>query len=112
MLFANLMTLKPGLTRQQIDEAAQRRARWKYPAEVRLVAEYWVQGSPNVIAIVEAEHAGLVLQVNYAWNDLFDIHTHPALTVEEGLRFLQQIGVVRRRGRRPKRMLAALPGRG
>ena len=102
MLFANLMTLKTGLTRQQIDEAAQRRARWKYPPELKLVAEYWVQGSPNVIAIIEAEHVGDILQANYAWNDAYDIQTHPVLTAEDALRALQRVGVVRRRGRRPK----------
>ena len=105
MLFVNLMTLKPGLTRLQIDEAAQRRARWKYPPELKLVAEYWLQGSLNVVAIIEAEHAGSLLQVSYVWNDVFDIQTHPVVTAEEGLRFLQQARVVRRRGRRPKALL-------
>lgn len=102
MLFVNLMTLKAGLSREQINEAAQRRARWKYPPELKLVAEYWVQGSPNIIAIIEADHAGEILQAIYAWNDAFDIQTHPVLSVEDGLRALQQVGIVRRRGRRPK----------
>ena len=54
MLFVNLMTLKPHLTRQQIDQASQRRARWRVPNGLSLVAEYWIQGSPQVISIVEA----------------------------------------------------------
>ncbi len=102
MLFVNLMTLKPGLTREQINDAAQRRARWKYPPEVKLIAEYWVPGSPNIIAIVEAEGAGEILELTYAWNDAFDIETHPAVSVDDGLRALQRAGIVRRRGRRPK----------
>jgi hypothetical protein len=106
MLFVNLMTLKPNLSRLQIDEAAQRRAKWKYPAGLKLVAEYWLQGSTNVLAIIDAEHAGNLLQLSYAWNDVFDIATHPVVTAEEGLRFLQQARVVRRRGRRPKALLA------
>ena len=77
MLFVNLMTLKPGLTREQINDVAQRRARWKYPPEIKLIAEYWVPGSPNIIAIVEAEGAGEILGLTYAWNDAFDIATPP-----------------------------------
>ena len=102
MLFINLLTYKPGLTRQQIDDAAQRRARWKYPSNLNLLGEYWLQGSPNVISIVEAESVGPVLQANHTWLDIFDIQTHPAVGAEDGLRVLQQAGVVRRRGRRPK----------
>ena len=112
MLFANLMTLKTGLTRQQIDDAAQRRARWTYPQTLKLVAEYWLQGTPNVIAVVDAEQVGSLLQVNYAWNDVFDIQTHPLISAEDGIRALQQAGVVRRRGRRPKASLGVAPPRG
>ena len=106
MLFVNLMTLKPGLTREQINDVAQRRARWKYPPEIKLIAEYWVPGSPNIIAIVEAEGAGEILGLTYAWNDAFDIATHPAVSVDDGLRALQRAGIVRRRGRRPKALQA------
>jgi hypothetical protein len=102
VLFVNLMTLKSGLSREQINEAAQRRARWKYPPELKLVAEYWILGSPNIIAIIDADHVGDILQATYAWSDAFDIQTHPVLSVEDGLRALQQAGIVRRRGRRPK----------
>ena len=88
MLFVNFMTLKPHLTRQQINETSQRRARWRVPKGLDLVAEYWVQGSPQVISIVEAKEVGPVLAANYPWNDVFDIETHPALSVDEGLRAL------------------------
>jgi len=102
MLFVNLFAYKPGLSRQQIDDAAQRRARWKYPPNLRLLGEYWVQGSPSVISIIEADSLAPIVQANYPWGDVYDIQTHPALTVADALRVLQQAGVVRRRGRRPK----------
>jgi hypothetical protein len=112
MLFVTLMTYKSHLTRQQIDEASQRRARWTYPPGLELVAEYWVQGSPQVIIFVEAEEIGPVLAANYTWADVFDINTHPALTVNDGLQALQMTGVIKRRGRRPKALAAAMRAAG
>ena len=85
MLFVTLMTYKANLSRQQIDEASQRRARWTYPSSLELIAEYWVQGSPQVITIVEAEEIGSVMAANYTWLDVFEITTSPAMTVTEGL---------------------------
>ena len=108
MIFANLMTLKAHLTRQQIDQASQRRARWRTPQGLNLVAEYWVQGSPQVISIVEAESVGPVLAANYPWTDVFDIETHPAMSVDDGLRALQVAGIIKRRGRRPKALIEAM----
>ncbi|MBI4232893.1 MAG: hypothetical protein HY686_00440 [Chloroflexi bacterium] len=102
MLFVLLMTWKPHLSRQQLDEAAQRRARWQDPAGTRTIGEYWVQGTPAIIAIVDAAHPATLLPFQFQWSDVFDIETHPALTAQEGLRVLQQLGYIRRRGRRPK----------
>ena len=112
MLFVTMMTYKTHLTRQQIDEASQRRARWTYPVGLELIAEYWVQGSPQVITIVEAEDIGPVLAANYTWADVYDINTHPARTVNDGLRALQQTGVIKRRGRRPKALAEAMRAAG
>jgi len=112
MLFVTLMTYKTHLNRQQIDEASQRRAKWSYPPGLELVAEYWVQGSPQVISIIEAEEIGSVLAVNYTWADVFDINTHPALTANEGLQALRLTGVIKRRGRRPKALAEAMRAAG
>ena len=112
MLFVSLMSYKTHLTRQQIDEASQRRARWTYPVGLQLIAEYWVQGSPQVISIVEAEEIGPVLSANYTWADIYDINTHPALTVNDGLQALQLAGVIKRRGRRPKALAEAMRAAG
>ena len=112
LLFVTLMTYKSHLTRQQIDEASQRRAKWAYPPGLELIAEYWVQGSPQVISIIEAVEIGPVVAANYTWSDVFDINTHPALTVTEGLQALQLTGVIKRRGRRPKALAAAMRAAG
>ena len=112
MIFVTLMTYKPHLDRRQIDDAAQRRARWKHPDGITLIGEYWVQGAPQVISIVDADTVGAVALANHAWTDVYDIQTHPAVTVEDGLRLLGQAGVIRRRGRRPKALIEAMRARG
>ena len=108
MIFVNLMTLKPHLSRQQIDQVAQQRARWRTPRGMTLLAEYWVQGSPQVISIVEAESINVILTANFQFNDSFDIQTHPAIGVTDALRELQIAGIVKRRGRRPKALAEAM----
>jgi len=112
VIFVSLMTLKPHLSRPQIDDAAQRRARWKYPEGITLIAEYWLQGTPQIVSIVEAQAIGPVMQATYPWADVYDIQTHPALSAEDGLRVLQQAGVIRRRGRRPRALVEAMRARG
>ncbi len=112
MLFVTLMTYKAHLSRQQLDEASQRRARWTCPPGLELIAEYWIQGSPQVITIIEAEEIGSVLSANYTWLDVFEINTYPALTVSEGLQALQVSGVIKRRGRRPKALSEAMRAAG
>ena len=112
MLFVTLMTYKAHLSRQQLDEASQRRARWTYPPGLELIAEYWVQGSPQVITIVDAEEIGPVMAANYTWLDVFEITTSPAVTVNEGLQALQVTGVIKRRGRRPKALSEAMRAAG
>ncbi|MBI4337028.1 MAG: DUF3303 family protein [Chloroflexi bacterium] len=109
MLFISVLSQKQSLSRQQLDESAQRRARWKYPPGMKVLAEYWLQGSPQVITIIEAEHIGPVLQSTYAWADVFDIRVHPAVTAEDGLRTLQAVGIIKRRGRRPKSLRTMPP---
>jgi len=105
MLFVCFYTLKPGLTRQQVDEVYRRRASWKFPHGVEVVGEYWLHNPPHWLLILEASDVGAVTILNYFWQDVFDIQTFPAVTAEQGLALL---GLRRRRGRRPKAL--RLPG--
>lgn len=102
MLFVSLLTFRPGLTREQRSEAAQRRARWKPPTGLKSVAEYWLQGSPYVVGVFETESTAAILGAFATWHDVFDVQVFPAVLAEDGLRVLQQAGIIRRRGRPPK----------
>ena len=99
MLFVCFYTLKPGLTRQQVDEVYRRRASWKFPHGVEVVGEYWLHNPPHWVLILEAGDVGALTIINYFWQDVFDIQTFPAVTADQGLALL---GLRRRRGRRPK----------
>lgn len=102
MLFVGMFTLKQGLTREQRSAAAQRRARWKPPPSITPVAEYWLLGPSQIVTVFETENSGAILSLQAHWDDLFDIQVFPAISEEQGLRVLQQAGLIRRRGRPPK----------
>lgn len=102
MLFVALLSFKPGLTREQSNSAAQRRSRWKPPAGITPVAEYWLQGSAYVVSVFETQSATSILATFTPWNDVFDIQVFPAVSADDGLRVLQEAGIIRRRGRPPK----------
>ena len=92
MLFATLLSWKPGLNREQMDGAFMRRSQWKYPAGLKALGEYWTASpSPGVIFIFEASDYGPILEIGMTWGDIFDITTLPGVTVEEGLRIGPEI---------------------
>ncbi len=73
-------------------EVINRRAQWKYPDGIRLVAEYWPQGGEyNVITIAEADSVAPIMAALVAWQDMFQFTATPAVTAEEGLRLAQQM---------------------
>jgi hypothetical protein len=88
------MTLswKPGLSREQMDEALIRRSQWQYPEGLTSIGEYWTS-SPSlaVLSIFEADSYESIMEVGFFWGDVFDIQTVPATTAEEGLRMGQAI---------------------
>jgi hypothetical protein len=99
VLFVAHLTFRNDLTREQRNEAAQRRSRWKPPPGVSLLEEYWPIGSRYVISILEADSPSALLGIAATWSDVFEVEVYPAVTVSEGLRALQSGGFIRRRGR-------------
>ncbi len=92
MLYVMLLNWKPGLSRQQQDEALMRRAQWQYPTGLQVVGEYWpATGSPAVISIFEASEYEPIMELTLTWGDVFDISVFPATTPEEGLQLGPQI---------------------
>jgi len=92
MLYVMLLNWKPGLSREQMDGALMRRSKWQYPKGVKIVGEYWLSTpSPSVVSIFEASDYEPIMEIDFTWNDVFDITTVPATTPEVGLKIGPQI---------------------
>jgi len=87
MLFVALLKVSGGTEEERIS----RRMAWQYPEGTRPVAEYWLQGEPNVISVFEADSNAAIMALTMAWSDLFDITVVPAVTSEQGLELAKQM---------------------
>ena len=86
MDFVMLLRWKQGVTRDQRDGALMRRAQWKFPQGVEVIAEYWPAASdPAVVAIFRTDDYAGLMEIGVTWGDTFDITTFPAVSVEKGL---------------------------
>jgi hypothetical protein len=86
MLFVMFMGWRPGVTREQSDEALARRAQWQYPEGVNVLGEYWTSSpAAAVVSIAEADDYESLMEINLTWGDVFTISAFPATTAEEGL---------------------------
>ncbi|MCL5950753.1 MAG: DUF3303 domain-containing protein [Chloroflexi bacterium] len=93
MLLVTMAKAKAGTGQERIT----RRAQWKYPDGMRVLAEYWpIGGEYEAIIISEGDNitSAMALFV-VAWSDVLDITITPALTAEEGLRLAQQMHMVK-----------------
>jgi Protein of unknown function (DUF3303) len=87
MDYVAMLTLRPTLTAAERDAAFARRANWRYPDGLRLIAEYWPMASaPQVVSIFSTDDPGNFMQLILEWNDVFDINVHPAVSADDGLR--------------------------
>lgn len=67
-------------------ELIERRMQWDYPEGVRVLGEYWLEGSvASAVAIVEADTYAQLFAVTSAWDDIVDIDIAPAISAEEGM---------------------------
>ncbi len=66
-----------------------RRLDWKYPAGMRVLAEYWLQSTdpafPGLIVISESDDVAPIVKAIADWDDLMDLTVVPAVTAEQGL---------------------------
>ena len=89
MLFVTLLSLKATATPAQ---TIPRRAQWKYPEGLKVIAEYWLQtDKPHVIIVAEANEVAPMMMATEPWIDLFDFVVIPAITAEEGLKLVSQM---------------------
>ncbi len=77
-LYMAYMTFKEGTTTEQGMQAYIRRLSYEYPQRAEFIGEYWVNGSPQVVLIWEAEDEGPGDQIDAFWGDIFDVAIHPA----------------------------------
>lgn len=87
MLFVTLMKRKV-----PVPETTARRLEWKYPEEIRVIAEYWLQTpDPSVIVIAEVDSIAPMMAALSPWSDAFDSTVVPAVTAEEGLQLARRM---------------------
>ncbi len=77
-LFVAYLTFKEGTTTEQGMQAYMRRLTYEYPARANVLGEYWVNGSPQVVLIWEADDEGPGDLIDAYWSDIFDVMIYPA----------------------------------
>ncbi len=87
MEFVALLRVRPSVPAADRDAALNRRASWKYPDGVTVVAEYWpLSAEYQAVTIFRADTLEQIMEIQFEWNDVFDISIFPAVSAEEGLR--------------------------
>lgn len=77
-LYVAYLTFKDGTTTEQGMQAYMRRLDYRYPERASVLGEYWVNGSPQVVLIWEAEDEGPGDMFDAFWGDIFDVKICPA----------------------------------
>lgn len=86
MDYVMLLRWKQGLTRDQRDAALIRRAGWRYPEGLQLVAEYWPTAEdPAVVSIFRTDEFAPLMEIQLTWGDTFDVTVIPAISADDGL---------------------------
>ena len=86
MKFVALWSLKDSVDMTKMAEIIGRRAEWKYPSGMSLIAEYFTSKvSPAAISIFEADDAAALMINSVGWIDAMTVDIFPVVTFEEGL---------------------------
>ena len=86
MDYIGFLTFRPSVPAAERDGALIRRAGWQYPDGIRVIAEYWPMGDPQVVTIFSTEDPAALMELEFEWNDVFDVQILPALSAEDGLK--------------------------
>jgi hypothetical protein len=85
--YVALLRFRSSVPAAERDGALMRRAAWKYPDGIRVIAEYWpIASAVTVVSIFSADSPDQLLELDLEWGDVFDIDVHPAVSADEGLR--------------------------
>jgi hypothetical protein len=87
MEFVALLRFRPSVSAAERDAALMRRAGWQFPDGLKVVAEYWpLSGEYQVVTVFSAETIAPIMEVEFEWDDVFDMTVTPAISADEGLR--------------------------
>jgi hypothetical protein len=87
MEFVALLRFRPSVPAAERDAALMRRAGWQFPDGLKVIAEYWpLSGDYQVVTVFSAETIAPIMEVEFEWDDVFDMTVTPAVSAEEGLR--------------------------
>lgn len=86
MDYVALLTFRSSVPAGERDAALMRRAAWQYPQNVDVVAEYWpMTDNVQVVIIFSTDDPAALMELEFEWNDVFDIAISPAVSAEAGL---------------------------
>jgi hypothetical protein len=85
--YVALLRFRASVPAAERDGALMRRAAWKYPDGIRVIAEYWpISSAVTVVTIFSTDSPDTLLELELEWGDVFDIDVYPAVSAEDGLR--------------------------
>jgi uncharacterized protein DUF3303 len=92
MDYVALLRFRASVPAAERDGALMRRAAWKYPEGIRVIAEYWpTAAAVQVVSIFSADSFDSLMELELEWSDVFDIDIHPAVSADDGLRIGPQV---------------------
>jgi hypothetical protein len=87
MEFVALLRFRSSVPAAERDAALMRRAAWQFPDGIKVISEHWpAWGEYQVVTSFSAETFAPIMEVEFEWNDVFDVTVVPAVSAEEGLR--------------------------
>jgi hypothetical protein len=92
MEFVALLRFRSSVPAAERDAALMRRAAWQFPDGIKVISEHWpAWGEYQVVTAFSAETFAPIMEVEFEWNDVFDVTVVPAVSAEEGLRIGPEI---------------------
>jgi hypothetical protein len=92
MDFVALLKIRSSVSAAEADAGLGRRAAWKYPEGIQVIAEYWpLSSAVQVVSILSADSIEKIMEIVFEWQDLFDIDVYPAVSAEKGLRIGSEV---------------------
>jgi hypothetical protein len=86
MDYVALLTFRATVSGAERDGALLRRAAWEYPAGLDVTAEWWpMTDAPHVVVLFSTDAAAAIMELEFEWNDVFDVQIAPALRADQGL---------------------------